>query len=451
MQGDIVVAYASRQLKPYELNYPTHDLELAAIVFALNIWRQYLYGEKCHMFTDHKSLRYLLTQKDLNLRQRRWMELLKDYDLVIEYHPGKANVLADALSRKPNSASLAISAQFRLTKERKLLSELQVQSDLVSRIKEIQRMDPELQKIAINLEAKHNFELSVKPDGLLYFKNRMFVPNDEVLRKEMLEEAHQSSFSIHPGSVKMYKDLKPLYWWLGMKSTITYYVSRCLTCQKVKVEHRAPTGLLQPLKFPLWKWERITMDFVSGLLITPPKYDSVWVIVDRLTKSAHFILVRVNMSSDILAEIYIREVIGLHGVPISLLYDRDQKFTSRFWKPLQKTLGTKEKSIPLVEFACNNSYQTTIQMAPFEALYGRRCRTPLCWSELGENKVLGPQMIQDTEKQVQIIRDRLKQAFDRHKAYADTKRRDIRYEVGDQAFLKVSMEECPLVYQERKA
>ncbi|KAK8512376.1 hypothetical protein V6N12_037376 [Hibiscus sabdariffa] len=415
MQGDNVVAYASRQLKPHELNYPTHDLELAAIVFALKIWRHYLY------------------------------------------------------------ASLAINAHFRLTKEWKLLSELQVQSDLVSRIRELQRMDSALQKISDNLDTKHNSNFSVKTDGLLYFKDRMCVPNDDGLRKEMLDEAHQSSFLIHPGSVKMYKDLKPLYWWPGMKADITDYVSRCLTCQKVKAEHRTPTGLLQPLKFPQWKWERITMDFVTGLPITLRKNDSVWVIVDRFTKSAHFIPVRVNMSSDILAELYIREVIRLHEVPVSIICDRDTKFTSRFWKSLQKSLGTRlnlstafhpqtdgqsermiqiledmlracvidfgknwERSIPLVEFAYNNSYQSSIQMAPFEAVYGRRCRTPLCWSGLGENKVLGPQMIQDTEKQVRVIHDRLKQAFDRQKAYADTKRRDIRHEVGDKVFLKVS-------------
>ncbi|KAK8636360.1 hypothetical protein V6N13_124106 [Hibiscus sabdariffa] len=383
MQGENIIAYASRQLKPHELNYPTHDLKLVAIVFALKIWRHYLYGEKCRMFTDHKTLRYLLTQNDLNLRQRRWMELLKDYDLVIDYHPGKANVVVDALSRKPNS----------------------VQSSLISPIKELQQIDPELQKIAKNLEAKHNSDFSVKSNGLLYFKDRLCIPNDKGLKNDMFNEAHQSSFSIHHGSVKMYKYLKPLYWWPGMKAAITDYVSRCLTCQKVKVEHQASIGLLKTLKFPQWKWERITMDFVSGLPILPRKNDVVWVIVDRLTKSAHFIHVRVNMSSDILAEMYIQEKLG--------------------------------ETIPLVEFSYNNSYQTLIQMAPFKALYGRRFRTPLCRSELGEKK-LGPQMIQDTEKQVQIIYDRLKQAFDRHKAYADTKRRDIRYEVKDKVFLKVS-------------
>ncbi|KAK8625714.1 hypothetical protein V6N13_056875 [Hibiscus sabdariffa] len=181
----------------------------------------------------------------------------------------------------------------------------------------------------------------------------------------MLNEAHQSSFSIHPGSVKMYKDLKPLYWWLGMKTAITDYVSKCLTCQKVKVEHRATIGLLQPLKFPQWKWEKITMDFVSGLPIMPRKNDAVWVIMDRLTKSAYFIHVRVNMSSDILAEIYIREVIRLHGVPRPIVSDRDLKLTSRFWKSLQKALGTILKLStdfhPQTD-GQSKGYQTSIQM-----------------------------------------------------------------------------------------
>ncbi|KAL4282512.1 hypothetical protein GQ457_16G022250 [Hibiscus cannabinus] len=308
MQGDNVIAYASRQLKPHELNYPTHDLELAAIVFALKIWRHYLYGEKCHLFTDHKSLKYLLTQKDLNLRQRRWMELLKDYDLVIDYHPGKANVVADALSRKPNSASLALNAHFRLTKEQKFLSELQVQSDLVSRIRELQRMDPELHKISDNLDAKHNSDFSVKTDGLLYFKDRMCVPNDDRLRKEMLDEAHQISFSIHPGS----------------KSLGT----------------------------------------------------------------------RLNLSTA-----FHPQIDGQSERVIQILEDMLRACVIDFGK-------NWERSIPLVEFAYNNSYQSSIQMAPFEALYGRRCRTPLCWSKL--------------------------------ESLCRYEKKRIRHEVGDRVFLKVS-------------
>ncbi|GMI84444.1 hypothetical protein HRI_002113700 [Hibiscus trionum] len=452
MQGDNVIAYASRQLKSHELNYPTRDLELAAI-----------------------SLKYLLTQKDLNLRQRRWMELLKDYDLVIDYHPGKANVVADALSRKPTLAPTAINAHLRVYQKQGFLSELQIQSRLISRIKNLQKADQEIQDLISKLDTKSGEGFRIHTNGLLYFKDRICVPNDKSLKRDLLEEAHQSSFSVHPGSVKMYKDLKSLYWWSGMKVAINDFVSKCLNCQKVKAEHRVPTGLLQPLVLPQWKWERITMDFVTGLPCSPRKYDAIWVIVDRFTKSAHFIPIRINYSLETLANLYIQEIIRLHGIPISIVSDRDPRFTSRFWKTLQRAMGTKlnlstafhpqsdgqserviqiledmlraciidfgknwEKSLPLVEFAYNNSYQSSIQMAPFEALYGRKCITPLCWSELGENKVLGPQLLRETEEKVQIIHSRLKQAFDRQKTYADLKRRDIQHNVGDKVFLKVS-------------
>ncbi|XP_035816157.1 uncharacterized protein, partial [Zea mays] len=308
MQEGKVIAYASRQLRKHEKNYPTHDLELAAV---------------CKIFTDHKSLKYIFTQKELNLRQRRWLELIKDYDLEIQYHPGKANVVADALSE--------------------------------------------------------------------------------------------------------------------------------------------------------WKWEEISMDFIVGLPRTRDGYDSIWVIVDRLTKVAHFIPVKTTYSGAQLAELYMSRIVCLHGVPKKIVSDRGTQFTSRFWKRLHESMDTKlnfssayhpqtdgqtertnqvledmlrvcalkhgrswDKSLPYAEFSYNNSYQASLKMAPFEALYGRKCRTPLYWNQTGESQVFGPEILQEAEKQVQIIRENLKTAQSRQKSYADNRRRELMIEVGDFVYLKVS-------------
>ncbi|KAL4388247.1 hypothetical protein GQ457_09G020500 [Hibiscus cannabinus] len=433
MQDGRVVAYASRQLKTHERNYPTHDLELAAVVFALKIWRHYLYGERCHIYTDHKSLTYLLSQKELNMRQRRWLELLKDYDCVIDYHPGKANVVADALSRKAVADLKAMFARLSLFDDVSLLAELQVKSTLIDEIKAKQPLDP-------------SFASRV----------RLIEPD---LRQTILRESHGTPYTVHPGGNKMYRNLRTQYWWKGMKCDITRYVSKCLTCKRVKAEHQVPSGLLQPIQIPQWKWERVTMDFVSGLPLTPSKKDSVWVILDRLTKSAHFPHVRKDYPLQKLAKLYIAEIVRLHGVPVSVISDREPRFTSKFWRKLHEALGTHlsfstayhpqtdgqserviqiledmlrscgidfrgswEDHLPLVEFAYNNSFQSSIQMAPYEALYGRRCRTPLGWMGLSERRVLGPEVVQQTEDTIGVIRDRLRAAFDRQKVYADLKR-----------------------------
>ena len=178
-------------------------------------------------------------------------------------------------------------------------------------------------------------------DGVLRFKTRLCVPNDGDLRREFLEEAHCSRFAIHPGGTKMYKDLRQNYWWLGMKRDIAQFVAQCLVCQQVKAEHQRPAGFLQPLSIPEWKWEHITMDFVTGLPRTLGRNNAIWVIVDRLTKSAHFLPMKVNFSMDRLASLYIKEIVRMHGVPVSIVSDRDPRFTSRFWHSLQKALGTK--------------------------------------------------------------------------------------------------------------
>ncbi|KAA3488171.1 DNA/RNA polymerases superfamily protein [Gossypium australe] len=314
VQEGKLIAYASRQLKPHEKNYLTHDLKLAAIVFALKIWRHYLFGEKCHVFSGHKSLKYLMTQKDLNLRQRRWLELLKDYELVIDYHPRKANVIADALSRKSLFALRALSAQLDLSDNSSVIAELKAKPLFLQQICNAQKIDNEIIVKRAQCNSNSNFEFRV---------------------------AHNSRLSVHPGSKKMYQDLKQHCWWIGMKRDISDFVPKCLVCQQFKVEHQVPSGLLQPILIPEWKWDRVTMDFVSGFPLTPRKKDVIWVVVDRLTKSAHLILVRSNYSLDRLAELYISDIVSLQGVPLSIVSDRDPRFTSRFWNKLQEALDTK--------------------------------------------------------------------------------------------------------------
>ncbi|XP_069150110.1 uncharacterized protein [Solanum lycopersicum] len=244
---------------------------------------------------------------------------------------------------------------------------------------------------------------------------------------------------------------------------------------KVKAEHLRPGGEFQGLPIPEWKWDRITMDFVAGLPRTSRGFDSIWVIVDRLTKSAHFLFVQSSFSAERLARIYIREVVRLHGVPVSIISDRGSQFTSSFWRTFQDELGTQvdlstafhpqtdgqsertiqvledmlracvlefggqwDQFLPLAEFAYNNSYNSSIQMAPFEALYGRRCRTPVGWFESTEPRPRGTDLIQEALEQVRVIQDRLRTAQSRHQSYANRRHRPLRSSVGDRVFLRVS-------------
>nr|GEU93914.1 putative reverse transcriptase domain-containing protein [Tanacetum cinerariifolium] len=330
MQREKVIAHASRQLKVYKQNYTTHDFELGAVVFALRLWRHYIYRTKCVVFIDHKSLQHTLNQKELNLRQRRWIELLSDYDCEIRYHPGKANVMADALSQKERIKPLHIRALM-----------MTIHNDLSKRIHET--YEGAMKKKYVR---KENLGRLIKPifelcaDKTRCFGNRVWLPHYGGLRNLVMHKSHKSKYSIHSGSDKMYQDLKPLYWWSNMKADITTYVSKCLTYATVKAKHQKPFRLLQQPENPVWKWERITMVFVSGLPRTPSGYDTIWVIVDRLTKSAHFLPMKKTDSIEKLTRLYLREIVYRHGITVSIILDQDSHFTSRFWRSLQEALGT---------------------------------------------------------------------------------------------------------------
>ncbi|KAI3811045.1 hypothetical protein L1987_20761 [Smallanthus sonchifolius] len=325
MQRGQVIAYASRQLKIHEKNYTTHDLELGAVIFALKIWRHYLYGTKCVVFTDHKSLQHIFNQKELNMRQRRWIELLNDYDCEIRYHPGKANVVADALSRK----------------ERIMLHSVCIHNDIQSRILKAQHTSVTEGNMYQEMACGVELLLETKANDLLYYLDRIWVPDRDDLRIFLMNESHKTRYSVHPGADKMYMGLRQQYWWPGMKKDIALFVPKCLTCSKVKAEHQKPSGFLEQPEILMWKWENHAMDFITKLPRTSSGHDSIWVIIDRLTKSAHFFPIREDYRIEKLARIYIDEIVSRHGIPLNIISDRDSRFTSRFWQSLQSALGTR--------------------------------------------------------------------------------------------------------------
>jgi hypothetical protein len=486
MQEGQVVAYASRQLRRHDEHYPTHDLELVVVVHALKIWRHYLLWNIYHIYTDHKSLKYIFTQSELNMSQRRWLELIKDYELKIHYHPGKANVVADALSRKASCHFLTMkTSDITLCQEMEKLNlgmiqhgtfnHLKLESVRLQRIIDAQRNDEGMKHIHEKMEVGKANCFRKDDQGVVWFNNRIVVPKNDEICQQILDEAHLSCYSIHPRSTKMYHDLKQHYWWTKMKIEIARYVARCDTCRRVKAIHMKTAGPLQSLPIPTWKWEDISMDFIVGLPITTKDCDSIWVIIDRLTKIAHFLPVKVKYSVIAYVELYITRILSLHGVPKTIVSDRGPQFVSKFWEELHKSLGTKllhssayhpqtsgqtdrvnqilehmlracvlefpqkwDDFLPLAEFSYNNSYQESIKMAPFEALYGRRCHTPLNWSEPGERWFFRPDMVKETEEKVQRIIHNLKEAQARQKNYADKRRKPLYFQVEDYVYLKVS-------------
>ncbi|GJW46124.1 putative reverse transcriptase domain-containing protein [Tanacetum coccineum] len=339
MQREKVIAYALRQLKIHEKNYTTHDLELRAVVFALKIWRHYL-----------------------------------DYDCEICYHPGKANVVANALSRKEQIKPLRVRAL-------------------------VMTISLDLPKQIMNAQTKAQKPENIRNEdvgGMI----RKDIPKEKTV---IMHESHKLKYSIHPGSDKMYQDMKKLYWWPNMKADIATYVSKCLTCTKVKAEHQRPSVLLVQHEIPQWKWDNVTIDFIMKLSKSSQGYDTIWIRIERrsLQKALG---TNLDMSTT-----YHLQTDGQSERTIQSLEDMMCACVIDFGKGLVNHL-------PLVEFSYNNSYHTSIKAAPFEALYGRMCCSPVCWAE---------------------IKQRIQAARYRQKSYADLKRKPMEFQVGDRVMLKV--------------
>nr|GEX15197.1 putative reverse transcriptase domain-containing protein [Tanacetum cinerariifolium] len=378
MQREKVIAYSSRQLKIHENNYTTHDLELGLVVFALKIWRHYLYGTKCTLFSDHKSLQNILDQKEHNMRQRRWLELLSDYDCDISYHPVKANVVADALSRKERDKPLRVRALV-----------MTISLNLPKQILEaqIEALKPENIKkedvggmIGTDIPKER---LEPRVDGTLCLNGRSWLPCYGDLRFVIMHESYKSKYSIHLGSKKMYQDMKKLYWWPNIKVDIATYVSKCLTCAKVKAEHQRLSGLLVQPVIPMWKWDNITMDFITKLSKSSQGFDTIWKALGT----------NLDMSTA-----YHPETDRQSERTIQTLKDMLRACVIDFGKGWVKHL-------PLVEFSYNNSYHASIKV--------------------------------ETAEKIILIKQRIQAAQDQQKSYVDRKRKPMEFEVGDRVMLKV--------------
>jgi hypothetical protein len=329
-QNGFIICYESKKLKEHERHYATHDLEFPAIVHALRKWIHYLVGKIFELRIDHNGLKYLFDQPTLNARQSRWLEFLSENDFDIKNINGKENKVADALNRRVHELHATAIIMY--------------QSDLEDKIIEAAKSDLQYKELVAKLQQgilqQKIEEYKLVNDGILMYRGIIYVPNYQELKNMILREMHNVPYAWNPGYHKTIAAVKSQYYSPGMKKEIADFISRCLECQKVNDENRHPTGLLQPLPIPEWKWEVVTMDFKTKLPRTNKQQDSIMVVVDKLTKAAHFILVKLTHKATNIADVYMREIARLHGIHKKIVSDRDPKVTSKFWKGLFNGFGT---------------------------------------------------------------------------------------------------------------
>lgn len=467
------VSFMSRKLRDSELNWPVHDKELFALIKALETWRHLLIGApRSTAYTDHQSLRYVQSQPKLNSRQARWIEYLQDFHLHIDYLPGRANVVADALSRRPHqpASSPALCS----------LTTLHTAANLLADIKAAYGKDQESADIITRIQAGcSDYLLS---DGLILHlhgdSRRVYVPAVPDLRQAILHEHHDTAIAGHLGMDKTTDFLSRTFYWPHLPQDVRDYVSSCPSCIANKSGNRRPLGLLQPLPIPERKWEQVTIDLITQLPKTKNGNDAIITCVDKLTKMIHLIPSVTAIDAPALARLFYDNVVRLHGVPNSIVSDRDPRFTSKFWRTLMDLCGTKlhmstayhpqtdgqteranrtiedmlrcyvnhrhndwDSYLTAIEFAYNNSTNQSSGATPFFLNYGYHPATPstLDFSSLrGIQNQAAADFAAALQTDITAARASLTAAQQRQAEYANRKRRDHRFVVGDSVMLSTA-------------
>jgi hypothetical protein len=514
------VAYMSKKLLDAERNYPVGEQEQLAIVLALKEWRHLIHGVKVNVLTDNSALQYLETKSDLSRRQARWTNVLAQYDLKITYQPGKSNLVADALSRRGDHRSKNDVEKNRREKEEQLrvwqvtpptlivdhelnaAESALVVDEIHTRIRQSTVTDQKGRNILQLLSEESSEEkkelLQEKQEkqskrkklisdgwneknGLLFFQNRLYVPDDRLLRSDILVEAHDAKLSGHLGVDKTLARLSKNYYWNGMAEEVKEYVGSCLACATAKSSNQVSPGLLQPLPIPQRRWEQVTIDFITQLPVTKKrKYDAIMVMVDKLSKMVHIEPTKTTVTAVQAANIFYNTVIRLHGVPLSIVSDRDPRFTSNFWDALWSLLGTKLKKstayhpqsdgqtevmnktietcirsyvgnklndwdehLTAIEFAINSAKQSSTKFSPFQLNYGQTPNDPLsiaasiAQSEGGVNETAN-EWVRRVAADLETARHNLLVAQQMQQREADKHRREVKYEKGELVLLSTT-------------
>lgn len=462
------IAYHSRKLSPAERNYPTHDKEMLAIIDALRTWKHYAEGAKGLVLTDHKTLTHFLTQPSLTRRQARWMEILAEFDCEIKYAPGSTNLAADALSRRPDLALAAASTT-------------SVDPQFLQQITAAYLQDPEAVQLLSSIHSGTAPDYRLDNGLIVYSKTtpeRIFVPASNQLRHQLLFELHDCRVAGHLGVDKTLARLSQSFYWPNMAAAVREYVSSCASCQRNKSSNQVPYGLLQPLPLPSQRWSQVTMDLIVQLPKTPRGYDAVATFVDRLTKMVHFAPCHTSDDAPAIAQLFFDHVFKLHGLPESIVSDRDRRFISKFWQALFRLVGTRlamstayhpqsdgqseranrtledmlraytssrqddwDLVLPAAEFAYNSSKQASTGFTPFFLNYGQEPPTPASLVQRTAPPTDAPEVpattsfLQTLQSAIATARENLLLAQQRQAQTADRHRREHPFQVGDEVLL----------------